>query len=77
MKKMVKASTKKRIGGNEALLVVCPKCGQEFSLTDQLKHELEDELENRLKIETERITKETAEKVRNEERKRISNLTSA
>jgi hypothetical protein len=73
MKKMVKSSTKKKIGGNEALLVVCPKCGQEFSLTDTLKHELEDELENRLKIETERITKETAEKVREEERKRISN----
>jgi hypothetical protein len=70
---MVKSSMKKRVGGNEALLVVCPKCGQEFSLTDTLKHELEDELENRLKIETERITKETAEKVREEERKRISN----
>jgi hypothetical protein len=69
----VKTSTKKSIGGNEALLVVCPKCGQEFSLTDTLKHELEDELENRLKIETERIRKETAEKAREEERKKISN----
>ena len=70
---MVKSNTKKRIGSNEALLVVCPKCGQEFSLTDTLKLELEDELENRLKDETERITKETTEKVREEERKRISN----
>ena len=70
---MVKSSTKKKIGGNEALLVVCPKCGQEFSLTDTLKHELEDEVEIRLKTETERIRKETAEKVRDEERKRISN----
>jgi len=70
---MVKRSTNKGIGGNEAMLVVCPKCGQEFSLTDTLKHELEDELENRLKIETKRIEKETAEKVREEERKRISN----
>ena len=74
---MKKSRTKKNVGSNETLLVVCPKCGQEFSLTETLKHELADELENRLKIETERITKETAEKVRNEERKRISNLTSA
>ena len=71
MENTVKTSTKKSIGGNEALLVVCPKCGQEFSLTDTLKHELEDELENRLKIETERIRKETAEKAREEERKKI------
>lgn len=73
MMKMVKTSAKKRIVGNETLLVVCPKCGKEFSLTDTLKHELEDELENRLTIETEKIKKETEEKVRNEERQKISN----